>query len=195
MVMKYRPTPVCGSFRIETEMKAYRACVGKDLAPEFLGLVTEFGRIIGVGRLHAPTILSQACKTLTTIEFKFLVDYIEGAHKPSTPEEKELCRQQLKRFHDLTGWYRSGSENRRSNFLVKDSKVWLIDLAKAKEPQEVGLESPGWAENVTDPAEFDTFWNFSDRHDFTPLARYSGAKRDRGKRKRTISEDGSNGLG
>ncbi|KAJ4391676.1 hypothetical protein N0V93_005295 [Gnomoniopsis smithogilvyi] len=165
MVLKYWPTPACHPLRIETEMRAYRVCKGKDLAPEFLGLVTESGRVIG-----------------------FLLDYIEEAHKPSTAEEKELCRAQVKRFHDLTGWHRNGPENRRSNFLVKDDRVWLVDLAKAKEPQTVGRESPGWVERVTEPTEFDAFWEFSDEFDFTLLGR-ARRKRNGPKRVTWAKED------
>lgn len=117
---------------------------------------------------------------------EFLIDYIEGSHRPSA-SEKEMCREQVKRFHELTGWHRSGPENRRSNFLVKDGRVWLIDLAKAKDPQTVGRESPGWAEKVTDPEEFDPFWNFADQLDFKRIGHSRGVREGLTKQ-RTISD-------
>lgn len=165
MIMKFWPTPACVPIRIETEMRAYHACVGHDLTPEFLGLVTELGRVVG-----------------------YLLEYIKDAHEPHDAADKELCREQVQRLHDLTGWHRSGAKNRRSNFLVKDGRVWLIDLAKARDPQLIGCESPGWAEKVLEAESFDACWNFPNEPDYRALAKPRG-RRTGLKRRRVQSEE------
>ncbi|ROV99116.1 hypothetical protein VMCG_06621 [Cytospora schulzeri] len=122
MVMKIWPTPVYNKDGLEREMMAYRACDGKDITPKFLGHVAEEGRIVGM-----------------------LIEYIEGAHKPSNHEEKELCRQELDRLHQLTGWHRNVMENHKGNFLIKDGKVYIIDLGRAYTPQDVACRGIDWA--------------------------------------------------
>ncbi|ROV94396.1 hypothetical protein VSDG_05976 [Cytospora chrysosperma] len=121
LVMKIWPSPMCNTDGIEREMMAYRACNGKDITPKFLGHVAEEGRIIGM-----------------------LIEYIEGAHKPSNEEEKELCRQELDRFHRLTGWHRNPMENHKGNFIIKDGSVYIIDLARAYTPEDVASKGSEW---------------------------------------------------
>lgn len=122
MVMKIWPSPMCNKDGIEREMMAYQACDGKDITPKFLGHVAEEGRVIGM-----------------------LIEYIEEAHKPSTHEDKELCRQGLDRFHRSTGWHRNPMANHKDNFLIKDDKAYLIDLSKAYTPEDVASKGTDWA--------------------------------------------------
>lgn len=122
MVMKIWPSPMYNKDGIEREMMAYRVCNGKDITPRFLGHVAEGGRVIGM-----------------------LIEYIEGGHKPRNDEEKELCRQELDRFHRLTGWHRNPMENHKDNFIIKDGSVYLIDLTKAYTPEDVASKGSEWA--------------------------------------------------
>lgn len=136
LAMKVWPTPQVVHLGIETEMEAYKACEGKEITPEFLAHVTENGRVIG-----------------------FLMEYIEGAHIPQNAQEKELCRDAVKRLYNLTGWLRSERENRKGNFLVRDGKVWIIDLSRALRPEQVKSRGDDWVHH-TIMNQFDTFWEF-----------------------------------
>lgn len=122
MVMKIWPSPMCSKVGLEREMMAYRACDGKDITPKFVGHVAEEGRVIG-----------------------FLTEYIEGAHMPSSDDEKELCRRALYRFYRLTGWHRNPMASHKANFLIKDGKAYLVDLAMAYTPQDVASLGDEWA--------------------------------------------------
>lgn len=129
------PSPMCSPLRLETESRAYKACEGKTITPGFLAHVTEDGRVIG-----------------------FLIEYIIGTHEP-TDEEKELCRAAVRRFHRLTGWHRVYSQNCRENFLVKDGRVWLVNLGRAMSPRMVASRASNWSEEVMEE-DFDLWWDY-----------------------------------
>lgn len=121
MVMKICPSPMCSTVGLEREMMAYRAFDGKDITPKFVGHVAEEGRVIG-----------------------FVTEYMEGAHHPEGQEEKRLCREALERCHQLTGWHRNPMASHKSNFIIKDDKAYLVDLAKAYTPQDVASMGDEW---------------------------------------------------
>lgn len=80
LMTKIWPVPHCCGFNIEREMRAYRACDGLDLTPPFLANLADRGRVIG-----------------------FAAAMLADAHHPRSMEDKELCREVLRRFYDLTG--------------------------------------------------------------------------------------------
>ncbi|RYP12821.1 hypothetical protein DL765_007141 [Monosporascus sp. GIB2] len=95
---------------ITNEIRAYKAVEGLEIAPKFLGFVTEEGRPIG-----------------------FLTEYIEGARHPRRDEE-EACRQALKRFHRKTGLCHP--DNNAGNFILKGDRVYIIDFETAGLPTD-----------------------------------------------------------
>lgn len=114
---------------------AYRACDGKGITPEFIGYVTDQGRHIGM-----------------------LTAYHSNAHKLQNDEEKELCRTALHTFQLLTGWQRKPQANHKDNYLIKDGKALLIDLASVYPPHEVARKGGDWAQKLLDE-QFDAYWD------------------------------------
>ncbi|KAJ5554840.1 hypothetical protein N7535_007283 [Penicillium sp. DV-2018c] len=100
---------------LENETTAYEWIEGHDIAPRFLGHLTEDGRVIG-----------------------FLMERIKDA-RHAGPQDLESCREALSRLHRLG--IRHGDTN-RFNFLVRDSQAVLIDFDSARkcDDQDVLLE-------------------------------------------------------
>ncbi|KAL4985107.1 alpha-galactosidase A precursor [Aspergillus falconensis] len=90
---------------IENETTAYQWISGHNIGPQFLGHLTENGRVIG-----------------------FLMEYITNARHAGA-QDIETCREVLCRLHDLG--VRHGDTN-RFNFLIRDSKATLIDFDTAQ---------------------------------------------------------------
>ncbi|KAG2412505.1 alpha-galactosidase A precursor [Aspergillus terreus] len=90
---------------MENETAAYQWITGHDIGPQFLGHLTEHGRVIG-----------------------FLIEYIPNARHASA-QDIAACREGLSRLHALG--IRHGDIN-RFNFLVQDSKATLIDFDTAR---------------------------------------------------------------
>lgn len=90
---------------IENETTAYQWISGHNIGPQFLGHLTENGRVIG-----------------------FLMERITDARHASA-EDIEVCREVLSRLHNLG--VRHGDTN-RFNFLIRDSKATLIDFDTAQ---------------------------------------------------------------
>ncbi|KAK2604910.1 hypothetical protein N8I77_007801 [Diaporthe amygdali] len=125
MVMKIWPSPMSSKLGLENEMMAYKACDGWDITPEFVGYVTEQGRVIGM-----------------------LTKYLEVAHKPENDEEKELCRTALHNFQTMTGWQRRPKASHKGNYLIDNGKVFLIDLANVYPPEEVAKKDNDWTQKI-----------------------------------------------
>lgn len=90
---------------IETETTAYQWIVGHDIGPQFLGHLTENGRVIGL-----------------------LLERITDSRHAGA-QDLEICAEVLSRLHDLG--VRHGDTN-RFNFLVRYSKATLIDFDTAQ---------------------------------------------------------------
>lgn len=92
---------------LEAETKVYSWIHGKGIGPQFLGHVTEGGRVIG-----------------------FLVEHIEGA--TATFEDLDACRTALGQLNSIG--IKHGDINKHS-FLVKDGKATIIDFESAVKVQ------------------------------------------------------------
>jgi len=90
---------------LENETTAYQWISGYGIAPQFLGHLTEHGRVIG-----------------------FIMERIAGAHHAGV-QDVEICGEVLSRLHDLG--VQHGDIN-RFNFLVRDSRAILIDFDAAR---------------------------------------------------------------
>jgi predicted Ser/Thr protein kinase len=90
---------------LESETTAYQWIEGYGIGPQFLGHLTEDGRVIG-----------------------FLMERIKDA-RHAGPQDLESCRKALSRLHCLG--IRHGDTN-RFNFLIRDSQVVLIDFDSAR---------------------------------------------------------------
>lgn len=97
---------------IENETTAYSWISGHDIGPQFLGHLTENGRVIG-----------------------FLMEHITDA-RHADPQDLEICGEVVSRLHDLG--VRHGDTN-RFNFLVHDSKATLIDFDTAQKCDDRNL--------------------------------------------------------
>lgn len=90
---------------IENETSAYQWISGYDIGPQFLGHVTENGRVIG-----------------------FLMEHITNARHAGA-QDVEICREVLSRLHGLGILH---GDTNRFNFLIHDSKATLIDFDTAQ---------------------------------------------------------------
>jgi predicted Ser/Thr protein kinase len=87
--------------KIAIECEIYERIQNKDIAPEFLGYVTEQDRIIG-----------------------FAIERIDGARE-ATEDDVDECDAVLKRLHHLGIAH---GDTHGLNFLIKDDRAWLIDF-------------------------------------------------------------------
>ncbi|KAF9882594.1 hypothetical protein FE257_006223 [Aspergillus nanangensis] len=90
---------------IENETTAYQWISGHKIGPQFLGHLTENGRVIGL-----------------------LMEYIPNARHAGA-QDVQTCREVLSRLHDLG--VQHGDTN-RFNFLIRDSNATLIDFDTAQ---------------------------------------------------------------
>ncbi|KAJ5346786.1 uncharacterized protein N7506_000039 [Penicillium brevicompactum] len=90
---------------LESETTAYQWIEGYRIGPQFLGHLTEDGRVIG-----------------------FLMERIKDA-RHAGPQDLESCRKALSRLHRLG--IQHGDTN-RFNFLIRDSQAVLIDFDSAR---------------------------------------------------------------
>lgn len=105
VLMKIAEFPVSDALtRVENETKVYQAIQGKGIAPEFLGHVTENGRVIGS-----------------------LFEYIDG----ECPEKQDLprCERVLRKFH-REGFLHGDSHP--MNFVVCHGTTKLIDFETSR---------------------------------------------------------------
>jgi predicted Ser/Thr protein kinase len=91
--------------RIQKECDIYEQIQGRGIAPDFLGYVTEEGRIIG-----------------------FAIEKIEGA-QGATGHDIDACEAVLERLHDLNIAH---GDTHGLNFLIKDDRAWLIDFERSE---------------------------------------------------------------
>lgn len=97
---------------MENETTAYQWISGHNIGPQFLGHLTENGRVIGL-----------------------LMERITDARHAGT-QDLEACGEVLSRLHNLG--VRHGDTN-RFNFLVRDSKATLIDFDTAQKCDDRNL--------------------------------------------------------
>lgn len=90
---------------LENKTTAYQWIFGYDIAPQFLGHLTEHGRVIGL-----------------------IMERITGARHAGI-KDVEICGKVLSRLHDLG--VQHGDIN-RFNFLVRNSRAILIDFDTAR---------------------------------------------------------------
>ena len=90
---------------MENETTAYQWISGHGIGPQFLGHLTEDGRVIG-----------------------FLMEYVSGARHAGV-QDVTACREVLSRLHGLG--VRHGDTN-RFNFLIRGSNATLIDFDTAE---------------------------------------------------------------
>lgn len=95
--------------RIEAEIRAYEWIQGHDIAPPFVGNITEEGRVIG-----------------------FLMGMVVDAQR-ADPDDIESCREVLGRLHALG--IKHGDVNRH-NFLAAGKRTWLIDFDGAEKCED-----------------------------------------------------------
>ncbi|KAK0111010.1 hypothetical protein ONS95_001390 [Cadophora gregata] len=91
------------------ETRAYSWIEGHQIGPEFLGYVTEAGRVIG-----------------------FLLEYIEGRH--ATISDLPACKTIVGQLHDLGILH--GDLNKH-NFLISEKGVVMIDFETAKKSEDI----------------------------------------------------------
>ncbi len=97
---------------IDTEVRAYGLLRGSEIAPRFLGFVTENGRRIG-----------------------FLTEYIDGARRAEA-SDFEACRQALEQLHQRGIVH---GDTNLGNFLVTlRGRVLIIDFETAYRSNDVG---------------------------------------------------------
>jgi serine/threonine protein kinase len=92
--------------QLERETAAYKWIDGHNIGPEFLGHLTEHGRVI-----------------------RFAISKIEEA-RHATPDDLDVCRQALRRLHTLG--IKHGDTNKH-NFLIHPHGVAMIDLEFAEQ--------------------------------------------------------------
>jgi predicted Ser/Thr protein kinase len=112
----------------EAETTAYRWIDGKGIGPNFLGHVTEAGRLIG-----------------------FVMENIDGA-RAAEPGDLTACQGILGKLHSLG--IKHGDINRH-NFLVRNGKVVLIDFETARrcsEREELESEYRRLEQSLYDPS-------------------------------------------
>jgi len=114
---------------LEAETAAYQWIEGSDIAPRFLGHLTEEGRVIG-----------------------FVLEYIGNA-RTAGPEDLAACQSVLKKLHSLG--IRHGDINKH-NFLVQHGgKVVLLDFEAAKKDasiDELEAEYQQLTKSLQDPS-------------------------------------------
>jgi serine/threonine protein kinase len=86
---------------LEVETAAYEWIDGHGISPEFLGHLTDHGRVI-----------------------RFMISLVEGA-RHATPQDFEVCQKALGILHGLGIKH---GDIKKHNFLVHDSGVTLIDF-------------------------------------------------------------------
>ncbi|OAQ73805.1 alpha-galactosidase A precursor [Pochonia chlamydosporia 170] len=87
--------------QLAEETRAYSLIEGQGIGPEFLGYLTEEGRVIG-----------------------FLMEHIKGAHH-AEPDDFQACHRVLSKLHKLG--LKHGDINKH-NFLVREGQATLIDF-------------------------------------------------------------------
>lgn len=90
---------------LDSETAAYEWINGHQIGPEFLGYLTEEGRVIG-----------------------FLIERVLDC-RHATPEDLSLCQHTLANLHELG--IKHGDTNRH-NFLMRNRKATLIDFDSAE---------------------------------------------------------------
>jgi hypothetical protein len=114
---------------LEAETVAYRWIEGSDVAPRFLGHLTEEGRVIG-----------------------FVLEYIGNA-RAAGPGDLAACQSVLKKLHSLG--VKHGDINRH-NFLVRDGgRVVLLDFETASKDvsrDELEAEYQRLTKSLQDPS-------------------------------------------
>ncbi|KAJ8116403.1 hypothetical protein OPT61_g2161 [Boeremia exigua] len=111
---------------LERETLAYRWIDGHGIGPQFLGHVTEHGRVIGFGMSR----------------------FEDARH--ATPGDGDVCQQALRRLHALG--IKHGDTNKH-NFLIQPHGVVLIDFDCAKQDAteaELGGELDGLEQQLAD---------------------------------------------
>ncbi|KAJ6015465.1 alpha-galactosidase A precursor [Penicillium herquei] len=113
---------------LENETKAYQWISGFNIGPEFIGHLTENGRVIG-----------------------FLMEGIFDT-RHACAQDLDACKEVLSRLHDIG--VRHGDTN-RFKFLVHDSKATLIDFDTAQkcgDPNLLAEELENLADCLSDPS-------------------------------------------
>lgn len=111
---------------LEAETRAYHWIRDEEIGPEFLGHVTEGGRVIG-----------------------FLIKYIKKGASTATVEDLEACRTALAQLHSLG--IKHGDINKH-NFLVQEDKVTMVDFEMARkcDDEELRTELAGLEASLED---------------------------------------------
>ncbi|KAK4227884.1 alpha-galactosidase A precursor [Podospora fimiseda] len=110
--------------QLQAETTAYKWIEGQQIGPEFLGHLTEEGRVIG-----------------------FLISKIENCRHAEF-EDLSLCEEVLLRLHRLG--IRQGDTNKQ-NFLVHDGKTTLIDFdcaSRVEESEKLEVKFRGLGEKL-----------------------------------------------
>ncbi|KAL4891610.1 alpha-galactosidase A precursor [Aspergillus ambiguus] len=113
---------------MENETTAYQWISGYNIGPQFLGHLTENGRVIG-----------------------FLMEHITNA-RHAGPQDVTGCKEVLSRLHGIG--IRHGDTN-RFNFLIRDSKATLIDFDTARKCDDRDVlqqELDGLTASLEDPS-------------------------------------------
>lgn len=114
---------------LEAETAAYQWVEGSDIAPRFLGRLTEEGRVIG-----------------------FVLEYVDNA-RAAGPGDLAACQSVLKKLHSLG--IKHGDINKH-NFLVQhDGRVVLLDFETAKKDasiDELEAEYQQLTKSLQDPS-------------------------------------------
>lgn len=112
--------------RIDNETKIYHHLDDHDVAPKFLGHVSENGRVIG-----------------------FVTQYIEGARHPhvGSSQDYKACAKVLDDLHEIGVYH---GDLHRGNVLIDDhGKASLVDFENARiQGEKVDLERPMLMESV-----------------------------------------------
>lgn len=113
---------------LEAETTAYEWINGKGIGPEFLGHLTEGGRVNG-----------------------FVLEYLEGASSAG-PEDLAACQRSLTKLHSLG--IKHGDINKH-NFLMREGEAILVDFESAErsqEREELALEIQRLEQSLSDPS-------------------------------------------
>ncbi|KAI1485185.1 hypothetical protein F5X96DRAFT_674888 [Biscogniauxia mediterranea] len=115
-LMKIAEVPKLMDF-VKRETDAYRVLEGSGIAPQFMGHVTEQGRVVGI-----------------------LVEWIEDAVKPELELDMEMVLDALSSLHERGIVHK---DPHMGNFLIKDNRVYIIDFEYARQtsdPSEFDFE-------------------------------------------------------